>query len=342
MIKIDPRFDRKRQLAQALIGRGFVQPPQQGNMHWSQGLAGVLSTLAGGLADKKNDAAEQQYRQEAQNTISDALNPDPVQVGEAHGPTQTPKTSRYDHLVSTLAGNPATSDAALKIQMQNELEKTKNNLGGMFAGTGIESQMLNIALDPNIPDSDPRKILAKQRLTRPQTVVTPTGTYSQPGYDLGEINGSSEGVTASPEQPPAFTPKKKTDAENQAGGYYDRMIAAQSELDGLDDYNPATFRESVTGLTNVTRSSKHQQFRQAADDWIRAKLRKESGAVIGDEEMRREYETYFPIYGDKPEVIEQKARARKVAEAAMAKQAGLEIDSKTNAGDDGWSIKPLP
>ena len=65
-----------------------------------------------------------------------------------------------------------------------------------------------------------------------------------------------------------------------------------------------------------------QQVRQAQEDWVRSKLRKESGAVIGDEEMSREIKTYFPQIGDSPPVIAQKARARQIAINAMQTSAG--------------------
>jgi hypothetical protein len=62
--------------------------------------------------------------------------------------------------------------------------------------------------------------------------------------------------------------------------------------------------------------------RQAQEDWVRAKLRKESGAVIADEEMEREIATYFPKPGDTPQVIKQKAKARETAIQGMKKAAG--------------------
>ena len=67
---------------------------------------------------------------------------------------------------------------------------------------------------------------------------------------------------------------------------------------------------------------------------MRAKLRKESGAVIGDDEMEREIRTYFPQPGDKPEVLKAKAGSRSIAEAAMRKAGGRAIDPVPQAGND--------
>jgi hypothetical protein len=69
-------------------------------------------------------------------------------------------------------------------------------------------------------------------------------------------------------------------------------------------------------------SPEQQKYKQAADNWIRANLRKESGAVIGADEMAAEYATYFPQPGDTPEVIAQKAEARRITTDAMKQNAG--------------------
>jgi hypothetical protein len=72
-----------------------------------------------------------------------------------------------------------------------------------------------------------------------------------------------------------------------------------------------------------------QQYDQAAQDWIRAKLRKESGAAIGKDEMVQEYNTYFPQVGDSPEKLAQKAESRRVATLGMQKSAGKAYEAYT-------------
>jgi hypothetical protein len=74
-----------------------------------------------------------------------------------------------------------------------------------------------------------------------------------------------------------------------------------------------------------------QKYQQAAMDWVRAKLRKESGAAIGKDEARQEYENYFPVFGDSAEVIEQKRQARIQASAAMRTAAGGALPPATSA-----------
>jgi len=146
--------------------------------------------------------------------------------------------------------------------------------------------------------------------------------------ETGTIPLNQEKISADIEKINAETAKtkqetagggKQTDTEKQAAGYFDRMQKAEAALTAItsNGFNPITSWEALKGNTNVTASKDKQLYQQAANDWIRAKLRKESGAVIGAQEMKDEYKTYFPVYGDSAEVIAQKALARRTATAAM-------------------------
>lgn len=120
---------------------------------------------------------------------------------------------------------------------------------------------------------------------------------------------------------------KVTDTQRTAAGYADRMKAAEDRMSGVTDAAKPGFMEVVAGslpgavgkdAANLARGKERQQYRQAQEDWVRAKLRKESGAVIADEEMDREIRTYFPQIGDEPEVIARKVESRKLATEGMA------------------------
>jgi hypothetical protein len=76
------------------------------------------------------------------------------------------------------------------------------------------------------------------------------------------------------------------------------------------------------GIVRRTATPQQQQYLNAADNWIRANLRKESGASIPPEEMQQEYTTYFPMPGDSKEVIEQKRKSRMVTQEAVRQASG--------------------
>jgi hypothetical protein len=124
---------------------------------------------------------------------------------------------------------------------------------------------------------------------------------------------------------------KPTEGQLNAAGYASRMIEAESIIGQAPSQaqRAGTIATAVGAIPLVggvaersLMTPAQQQVRQAQEDWVRSKLRKESGAVIGDEEMAREIKTYFPQIGDSPEVIAQKSRSRQIAINAMKTSAG--------------------
>lgn len=121
-----------------------------------------------------------------------------------------------------------------------------------------------------------------------------------------------------------------TEGERNAGGYAARMVEASKLLDQFEGKGRATYKTDALGgvplvgraLQTSAMTAEQQQYRQAQEDWVRAKLRKESGAAIGVDEMAREISAYFPEPGDLPANVEQKRQARAVANAAMVQSAG--------------------
>lgn len=82
-----------------------------------------------------------------------------------------------------------------------------------------------------------------------------------------------------------------------------------------------------------------QVYKQAQKNWVTANLRKESGAAIPPAEMEAEIVKWFPVPGDRADVIASKAAAREVAERAMAVQAGP--GGRSIASDPGGN-RPAP
>ena len=115
--------------------------------------------------------------------------------------------------------------------------------------------------------------------------------------------------------------KDVTQSERTADTYYQRMVSASGDLNAMENegYSPSagdTILSNVPG-GNFLVGDKYQLYKTNAKEWIRAKLRKESGAAIPPEEERQEYETYFYMPGDSPETIKLKQRRRAEAERAL-------------------------
>jgi hypothetical protein len=134
--------------------------------------------------------------------------------------------------------------------------------------------------------------------------------------------------------------RKPTESEQKAAGFSQRMELSNQLINELEskiiekgqDPNimfPTAKSQAFGAIplvgdyarTKVT-STEQQQYRQAQENWVRANLRKESGAVIGADEMNAEIRNYFPQPGEFPESIAQKQLARQVTQEAMKTAAG--------------------
>lgn len=129
-------------------------------------------------------------------------------------------------------------------------------------------------------------------------------------------------------------PEKQTVDIRTAKGFLSRMQNAESIIDTMGESAYPTLTTSATAavpligdfLKRTSQTPEQQKYHNASMEWVRAKLRKESGAVIGKEEAIDEYNTYFPVYGDSPDVIRQKKILRAEATRSMQMMAG-ETDS---------------
>ena len=137
-------------------------------------------------------------------------------------------------------------------------------------------------------------------------------------------------------------PPKPTEGEANAAGFASQMENSEAILKKLPAGSQPGAGSGIAGsvpfIGDVTKRlvqpEATQQYEQAAQAWIRAKLRKESGAAIGVDEMAQEYRTYFPQINDTPANIKQKAEARRIATEAMKKSAGR---SYTPSGGLNWN-----
>jgi len=124
--------------------------------------------------------------------------------------------------------------------------------------------------------------------------------------------------------------KPMTKEQSDAAVFADRMtnsfrILGQNEKEGLSTKGRAldskVFGVGVPGA-NYAQSEGYQKFRQAKDDFINAQLRRESGAVISDQEYAAADKQYFPQPGDAESVVAQKMKNRQLAVEGMTRAAG--------------------
>lgn len=171
---------------------------------------------------------------------------------------------------------------------------------------------------------------------------------------------------------PGVKDKAPTEGQGKASGFAARAAEAEQILSRLGD-SPSIAavgaRETFSNLPlgtgsvvaagiNAMSSPETQQYGQAKKNWITANLRKESGAVIGADEMKTEDDKYFPQVGDSPQVIAQKARSRQTVVEGLRREAGpfaaplpsapsntssgrINGGATTPAAAGGWSVRRL-
>lgn len=167
--------------------------------------------------------------------------------------------------------------------------------------------------------ADPTTLAARAAAENPfyfQDTTLPDGTQQRIAIPRGEVPAGGGVVGSKP-----FTP---TNEQASAGGYANRLAAANAILDKLD-VQGTSFWGAVKGAIpggNYLQSPDYQQYDRAVRDFINAQLRRESGAAIGKAEFDSAEQQYFPQAGDKPETIAAKRQARAQAVANMGTAAG--------------------
>lgn len=303
------------------------------------GLGAVIPKLQKGFADQDKAAADaQKSRLESGIKQLEA-------VGQIAGSVKDPLSLAAANQQLAAMGIPTLGDtydptriaqvANMALSRKDQLEQQWKGLDFQLEQDKFGYQQKNDAANravtvrgQNMTDERGREAnaISRQRLTFDQQ----NGGKAPAGYRWKQ-DGTLEAIPGGP----AEKDSGGTEGERNAAGYGLRMAEAEKIIGGIATKNPGAQKPGVVEkfagpglITNLTSSDDRQMYRQAQEDWVRAKLRKESGAVIGEEEMEREIQTYFPQKGEGEAVIRQKAQARRVAMDAM----------KTSAGKAGKSI----
>jgi hypothetical protein len=149
---------------------------------------------------------------------------------------------------------------------------------------------------------------------------------------------------------------KFNEGQGKAAGFTDRMLQSEGILSGVavpEGYQGPTTPgvqdqgknvtqaglSKIPGVGNYLVSNERQKFEQAKRDFINAQLRRESGAAISPTEFESADKQYFPVPGDKPEVIKQKEANRRAAIEALGREGGPSYRPKANFAPDG-GIRP--
>lgn len=257
------------------------------------------------------------------------------------GAVVDPQSGQADPTIAALP--PEQQQTAFRLMAMNRPFHIKDGqvIEGMSAGSGAPQQAPQEAALPPLSQwgagderlgyTPPKDDTATESFSQPQAVTGPDGRVQF--VQFGN-RGSQREVPGYKPAPTDRDNKPPTEGERAASGYLNRMNQAELEMEATlaAGHDPGNMRDYTTAgqgpLLNWAASDEGQKYRQAQEDWVRSKLRKESGAVIGDDEMAREIKVYFPQPGDSPTVIEQKKRSRATAIEQMRRMAGRAESSR--------------
>ena len=226
-----------------------------------------------------------------------------------------------DALGNTTAINPA----AVKAEKTQKAPVTWTVPNGRKETTyGYDANGKQIVL--GVKNLDAPKSPEQPKQPRLQQVTNENGTFLL-NIDTGEVKPVMIGDKQLQPVKPAQTPSGE---ESNAAGFLVRMKDATKLLDTFEGQGKPNMGTAVAGsipliggvIERTAQTKEQQQYKNAALAWIRAKLRKESGAAIGKDEAAQEYQNYFPVVGDTKEVIEQKRSLRNSAMDEMRIAAG--------------------
>lgn len=302
-----------------------IQPPSANEIK-----AGQYQQIADLYAAQGRSEDAKRYQE-----MSEKLNPRPEIVGQPIEVTDTKGNpilvQQYkDGSVKTMQGYGPKRDVILQNLGGQTVAINKSALKGgeTYAQTMTPAEIANLGIAKgNLAVAQGGLGLRQQEFARSafDRVDTLEGFFNVPkggGVAMPVMgpSGQLKGASGAP-----------TEGQSNAAGFAQRMELAQSIFEKLPAGSQPGMGTRVAEAVpfvggalarGVVQSADTQMYDQAAQDWIRAKLRKESGAAIGADEARQEYATYFPMVGDTPEKIAQKAEARRVVTLGMKNAAG--------------------
>ena len=157
-----------------------------------------------------------------------------------------------------------------------------------------------------------------------------------------QLTTNPDGTVSLTEGPLSNRPKL-TEGEAKNAGFLERVNKSSQVLDALEGQGTSLYNKTIGNIPvvgNYARSQDAQKYDQAKRDFVNAVLRRESGAVISDQEFANAEQQYFPQPGDGPEVIAQKRANREAARKGLDIGAGQGAGMVTPQGPQRYRFNP--
>jgi len=354
---------RQRALAEALIGQSSSPAQNVG-----QGFADVAAALSGSIINNKVGAAEEAGRLSAADALAGlGPNSDFSSVSQA---LANPWLSQPQASVASalLSQNLERSDPMYQLQRQ-KLEQ-EIAMGGQAAnpflnvgnGSVFNQTTGEFMTAPDGGAADLPNDVKEYNWYAEQEQAA--GREPLPYIDfVNAQRGAGLSVTTNPDGTTVVSqggPSKLTEAQGKDVVYYTRGLDANSMLNGVEENLTSWGQQNAgklpLGVGNYLREPAFRQAKIAADAFLTAVLRKDTGAAITDNEFEIYGPIFLPVPGDDPQTIQTKRRMRDVALLAIkgglgtadaiaranAEVLGVDPDAPVRPAGNSPSATPAP
>lgn len=332
---------RQRAVAEALINRSSTPAS-----NWAEGLGDITSAITGTVLSDRVSSAEEEGRRSAAAALA-GLGPN-SDFSSVSSALANPWLSGPQSQVASalLSQNLERQDPAYQLDMQikqAQLEKMLNPVGenpylnvggGSIFNTGTGEFMTA----PGVGGTDLPNDVKEYNWYAEQEAAA--GREPLPYLDfVNAQKGAGLSVTTNPDGTTVVSqggPGKLTEAQGKDVVYYTRGLDANSMLNGVEqnltDWGQQNAGKIPMGLGNYLREPEFRQAKIAADAFLTAVLRKDTGAAITDQEFEIYGPIFLPVPGDDPATIQTKRRMRDVALLAIKGGLGTaDAIAKANA-----------
>lgn len=135
--------------------------------------------------------------------------------------------------------------------------------------------------------------------------------------------------------------KPSSGVQKRVLNFFNRARQADEELEGLESQIEHASLPGQTWMKyapNFLQTQTGQSYTAAQRAFTEARLRKDSGAAIPEQEFKNDRQTFFAQPGDSKETLEQKRRARASILAALAFESGQALGEDLGNPDEAKTV----
>lgn len=335
---------RQRSIAEALLAQSSSPAS-----NWGEGVADIAAALSGTLINNRVSEAEQAGQERAGALFANLAldsNPDAI-IAALTSPDAAWGTDAQTSIASALLNSSMErNDPAYQLDMQikrAQLDQMLNPVGenpylNVGGGSIFNTRTGEFMTAPGVDDTSLPNDVQEYNWYAAQEVAA--GREPLPYLDfVNAQRGSGLSVTTNPDGTTTVTqggPAKLGEQQSKDVVYYTRGLDANSMLNGVEENLTNWGQENAgkipLGLGNYLREPAFRQAKIAADAFLTAVLRKDTGAAITDQEFEIYGPIFLPVPGDDPQAIQTKRRMRDVALLAIKGGLGTaDAIAKANA-----------